>query len=40
MLTNDHPLISGDGWKKIEELSFGAYLGEVRINRLNNIKPT
>lgn len=38
MITNDHPVISSDGWKKIEELSIGDYIGDVKINSMNYIK--
>ena len=38
MITNDHPVISSDGWKKIEELSIGDYIGDVKITSMNYIK--
>lgn len=38
MITNDHPVISSDGWKKIEELSIGDYIGDVKIKSMNYIK--
>ena len=38
MITNDHPVISNDGWRKVEELVIGDYIGNNKIKSMRYMK--
>ena len=35
MITNDHPVVSNDGWKKVEDLVVGDSIG---VNKITSIR--
>ena len=37
MITNDHPVVSNDGWKKVEDLVIGDSIGENEVTSIRYV---